>query len=216
MTIADAGVENTLEAYHLFSFEGMSDALRGEAVEYVDRLDITRQEANSKVDVIFGSAAEIATQTIATDTIAWSLESPLPVSDAAMMIALTRANCSPTNLVHRVTRFEGALAGVVKLADAFFYTGDLMKCLQIVPSEWVGIELPQLVLGNMEHLVEEFETAFRAGGTRLGKAVAESRSLRLQGAVWTAKLAALVDREGVQNHLDRYVQYFQLTRETTA
>jgi hypothetical protein len=103
-------------------------------------------------------------------------ERPIAVEKEAMDLAITKTDCSPTNLDHK-GRFQDLMP------DMFLFSGDFAK-VEAILSE------PNLetLYSDFDTVIERLEASYAESMTTIGALVSRNASVRVQGLLWKMKL----------------------------
>jgi hypothetical protein len=126
------------------------------------------------------------------------LEEPLHVSAEAVRVAVARADCGWTNL-HGIKRGLEA----VRLWDVMLFAGDMAK------AELAGFDA-NIGLDEIVPMVEAIEQRYRESAAPEGPATADRGLVRIQGMLWTAKLALHIAPDALPEHLRTYLHTYEI------
>jgi hypothetical protein len=187
-----------IERRGIFDFGEAHQVARGHFDQY-HAAGVDEDQVEFIRDIVYLSAAEFSLlpPTLTTSAPLLPLQAPLKVGPQAITAAIVKADC--TGLDYHYRRVD---EDAVPLWDVALFGGDMSK-IEFLQGD-------RLRLDSLEELILELEQRFTGSQTTIGKTIAVSGMLRVQGVLWKAKLAVNLTPADVEAQIDAYLERIPL------
>jgi hypothetical protein len=167
-----------------------------------ERLDIlthgirANTEVNRYFDFLMLTAAEAALVAPGRQPLSFREVPPVAVDAVAAHIAVFKADSSPT-WPHIPSDLHEA-----RLWDVMLFAGDMSKVARLV-GESLEVVMSR---GGFADVIKALRTAYQNADNSVAAAVSNGPMLDLLGVVWHAKASLIVDPEGADESVTRYLR----------